>query len=175
MRRASSGSITSTSDSASSFDGGAAFLLRQIGRMRLSPLAAIAGALALACTDPVPPGPLDGTFSLNGHFVGRGQRAVPGGSVGCAFKYDSTAIDGVAAGRILFDSAGGTVTSSSVMMEVSQCDYCLVNFSSAGAAFREGDSVEVIWVGGPSTPILQLLGIYAGDSIAGRIESRESS
>jgi hypothetical protein len=141
--------------------------------MRPKSLALLAGAFALACTDPVPPRPLDGTFALNAHFVGREQRTIPCNTGGCTFKYDTTAVQGLATGKVMFDSAAGAALSSVAALSLGQCDFCTISHGSSGSALRSGDSVRVSVQN--FTASLRLLGVYAGDTIAGRIEAADVS
>lgn len=137
--------------------------------MRPTSLALFAAAFALACTDPAPPRPLDGVFTLDAHYIGREQRTTPCSSSGCTFKYDTTSLGGVVSGKIMFDSTGGTGLSSSTALSLAQCDSCIINHGFVGSAVRSGDSVTVSFQ--TLSASLKLLGVYRGDSIAGRIES----
>lgn len=125
-----------------------------------------------ACTEPAPPAPLVGEFSLAGAFESRVQQTFPCNSNGCTIKYDTMPITGIAAGKITFDTLFVSIQSSPVTLNLGQCDYCLVSLGSTGHAWRAGDSVKVIF--GPVNPSLQLHGVYRGDSISGRIVATQS-
>jgi hypothetical protein len=123
------------------------------------------------CTDPAPPGPIAGTFALEGHFVSRVEKSIVCGPNGCVFKEDTTSVEGAALGEVTFDTLTESTQSSSVALSFSQCSHCLINSGSTGHAWRHGDSVEVLF---GLDPTLRLYGVYRGDSISGRMVSAQS-
>jgi hypothetical protein len=153
-------SITSTSGSVSSSKGHGRFF------------SVLALAILAGCTEPEPPTRLAGTFTVSGDFQGLTRQSFPCSVSGCTIQSDTTPITGAISGRITFDSIAGSVQSSTATLSLGQCDYCLVSPGSVGNATQVGDSARVFFGGVGRS--FQLLGVYRGDSIAGRMEAVES-
>jgi hypothetical protein len=123
---------------------------------------------ASGCTEPRPP-VLSGTFLVDGRFTDHVRRVT---TTGTPDTYDSTGVDSPVFGKLTFDALVDSAGAAPTKVSLAACDYCLVSSGLLGNfAMHTGDSVRVI-IG--TNPMLQLLGIFRGDSIAGELISTQS-